>query len=239
LPAPSVAVVIPFRDRGTDPLRQLNLDCVVKHWCDVVPHNWVVFANSDGREGDAQFNRSAAYNSAVRASKADVFVFTEADVIVPFHQVADAVMMAQERPGLVIPFDKYRYLGEEVSDRVRRGKLRPQDAEPQRVMWNGSSVGAVNVISRQAYDLVGGYDEQFEGSWYDDNAMAHAFAITCSPTRWIMGPVHHLYHLPGWRGDHLTEEDKAATIRNKFRLARYRKAGIPSEIRELTMEGRS
>ena len=234
-----VAVIIPFRDRGTDPLRQANLYTVLDYWHGVKPDHWWLAEVDDGRSGDQQFNRSCAYNAGVQFSpEADVYVFAESDVIVPLQQVVEAIGAAYTRTGLVVPFDTYRYRGPEASERVRQG-AKPQDQDPKQVMRLGASVGAVNVISRNTYELVGGYDECFEGSWYDDNAMMRAFEQTCSPTRWIEGPVHHLYHLPGWTGNHLTEEDKAATARNKERLERYRRAFSPQKIRQLTMEGRS
>ena len=42
----NVAIVIPFRDRGNDPLRPANLRCAIEHWdgCDVP-----VWLSDDGR----------------------------------------------------------------------------------------------------------------------------------------------------------------------------------------------
>ncbi len=233
-------VVIPFRDRGTDPLRRQNLDAVVKHWEHIHDTTPVVF--SDGRTGSEQFNRSAAYNDATRSlSDADGYVFAESDMLISPHQVENAIELAQESPGLVVPFTEYRYLGAESSAKVREG-VQPGAFIPRWTMPDGRSIGAINVVSRMTMGMVGQWDETFEGNWYDDDAMKIAFEACAGPTRWVDGPAFHLYHLPGHRGDHLTPEDKAATAHNKSRLAMYRHLAMgpnaQDAIRKLTRGAR-
>lgn len=237
------AVILPFRDRGTDPLRKANLERVLEHWGQgssifiddgIDARNWDLcppVVVDDGCDGDAQFNRSAALNRGATVD-ADVLVFAEADMIVDFSQIYVAAQLAAMTPGLVIPFNEYRALMPEDSDRVRNYELDPGDAR-----WDGirkPAIGAVNVVSRETYELVGGYDERFEGSWYDDDAMKIAFEMCAGPTRFVNGPGYHLYHLPGWTGLHLSKEDRAATARNRMRFRRYQQAKTPEQIRALT-----
>src|SRR3954465_15985415 len=100
----NVAIVIPFRDRGNDPLRPANLRRVSEHWdgCDVP-----VWLSDDGRVGDAQFNRSQAYNRGARFVDADVVVFAEADMLVSYSQIRQAVAMAAAAQGLGGPLIPY------------------------------------------------------------------------------------------------------------------------------------
>lgn len=230
----TTAVVIPFRDRGRDPLRKANLDAVVKQWLENFDFVHVV---DDGGAGDQQFNRSRAYNRGAELTNAEVLIFAESDMLVDGGQVAKAVELAAAQPGLVIPFTDYHYLSAPESALVRDG-ADPTHFHPEWSMRNGRSIGALNVMSRGTLEAVGGYDEKFEGSWWDDRAMRTAFDIcTGVPTRFVDGPAHHLYHLPGWSGGHLTDEDKAATRRNKRRYNRYVTARTPAEIRVMTTEG--
>lgn len=240
--APRVAgnavVVIPFRDRGHDPLRAQNLQRVLAWWA---AGPWPVAVVHDGREGDAQFNRSAAYNRGVEAASAagaDVVIYTEADMLIPYAQVAEAVEAALVAPGLVVPFLTYNYLSESDSQLVRDGAT-VDDLTPQNAVDDGGSMGAVNVVSMDSLAAVGCWDEGFEGNWYDDNAMEQAFAVCCGARRHVPGPAWHLYHLPGWTGDHLTEADRAATEANRQRWLRYQAAGTPEQIRALTGEHRA
>lgn len=234
------AVIIPFRHRdGGDPLRKVNLDRVLDHWagydCDVL----VV---DDGRDGDAQFNRSAAYNRGacrgrIGATAADMLIFAESDLIVSYDQIDRAVTMAAAAPGMVVPFSWFMALSESDSERVRDGVVDPSDCVAVAVKGHRSSIGAVNVLSRHTLDLVGGgWDEQFEGAWYDDDAMKIAFDVAAGPTRFVEGSGYHLYHLSGGRGGHLTRADRAATTRNRQRFQLYRRARTPAQIGKL-MQG--
>ena len=237
-------VVIPFRDRGIDPLRQANLNRVASHWAG---YGFGVYVSSDGRKDDEQFNRSAAYNRAVadltdggyRTTKDDespeVFIFAESDMLIPdVDQIKLAIALAKASPGLVVPFRRYCYLSQEDSELVRNG-TDPWSRTPESTMEGGKSIGAINVVSQHSLELIGQWDEKFEGNWYDDNAMQRAFDVCCGPTRWVDGPAYHLYHLPGWKGDHLSDADRAATERNKHRYSLYLTTADPNGIRELTL----
>lgn len=227
------AVIIPFRARtGGDPLRKANLKCVIEHWsrydCDVQ----VV---DDGRTGDQQFNRSAAYNRGAKAATADVLIFAESDLIVSHDQISRAVTMAADAPGMVVPFSWFMAIDEYDSRLVRAGKADPVDCAATLVKGHRNSIGAVNVLSRLTLDLAGGgYDEKFEGAWYDDDAMKIAFDMTAGPTRFVEGSGYHLWHLSGGRGGHLSRADRAATSRNRLRLQQYRQAHTAGFIRMLT-----
>lgn len=230
----TTAVVIPFRDRGVDPLRKANLERVLAEW---EYFGAEVIVSDDGRNGSSQFNRSAAYNRGLAKTDADVIVFSEADMLIDHTQITKAVDAARTRPGLVIPFSQYRYLTQDDSEKIRSGDRDAIDCIPESTMDNGSSIGAINVVSRRTISAIGQWDEAFEGSWYDDNAMALAFQVCAGPTRWINGPAFHLFHQPGWIGDHLTPEDIEATRKNQVRFTIYRRARTPERIRELTAGG--
>ena len=74
----TVAIIIPFRDRGIDPLRVANLKRVLQHWDGL---GITVHVVDDGRAGNAPFCRSAAYNHGAAITQADILVYVEADVI--------------------------------------------------------------------------------------------------------------------------------------------------------------
>ena len=147
--------------------------------------------------------------------------------------------MAYGAPGLVLPFRTYYALSEHNSALIRNRQQTPWDCEPESIMENSSAVGAVNTMHHASIDAIGQWDEGFEGSWYDDRAMKIAFDMCCGPTRFVPGVGRHLYHLPGWRGEHLTDLDRQVTKRNRERLRLYRSAATPKRIHELTAGARS
>jgi hypothetical protein len=235
-----VVVVIPWRDRG-DPDRLANLDTVLTHLGEIC--DWPVVVCGDGRDA-GPFNRSAAYNRAVRSRPGvDVFTFCEADILLPPGALQTAVDLAQVAPGLVIPFDSYRYLPPDVTAAVRAGAADPFTAKAKREMLGGRATGAVNVVSAAGLAAVGGYDEGFSGWGYDDRAAAVAFRVaTRQPTRYVPGPAVHLYHTPGWQvggrfaggAAHINDVEAAATAVNRRRYQLYLNATTPARIRDLT-----
>lgn len=245
-----VQVIIPFRLReGADPRRQANLDIVHAWW---YAHGFEPQIVSDGLVGDAQFNRHRAYNRAVEMfPETEVLVFTEADMLIHPSQILAAVKRADEKPGLVVPFTQYRYLSDEKTAAIRdvyHGDLddycgvdpeqyladfwaRPVDSKysifgcpAESVMDNGTSIGAVNVVSRKTLEITGGFTEATKGNWYDDRIIEEGFAfLTGQHTRYVEGPAVHMYHLPGHSGAHLSDADKAATAINKTLLKGMRR----------------
>lgn len=221
-------LIIGFRDRGIDPCRKANLGTAVRWWRDRGIQPIVV---DDGQSG--QWNRSAAYNRGAELSKARVLAYIEADLLIPVNQVLEAVSMAAERPGLVVAFSRFMAMTERDTALVRSGAILPWQACAQQVRGVNESTGAANVISRETLSMVGGYDEQFSGAWFDDSAAEIAFEICCGPTRFIPGDGYHQWHSPGV-GDHVSAEDRAATERNRQRYELYKQAKTPDDIRKLT-----
>ena len=246
-----IQVVIPFRLReGADMRRAANLEVVQAWW---YTHGMEAAIVDDGLEGDAQFNRHRAYNRAVaKFPETDVFVFSEADMLIHPDQIRAACEEAHKRLGLVVPFTQYRYWSDETTARLRdvyadssteelavyfdkpmyfdeitgTAKHRGDSifkVEAESTKEDGTSIGAVNVVSKQTLLLTGGFTEATSGNWYDDNIIEEGFAhITGNKTRFIDGPAVHLYHLPGWTGEHLSKADRDATRRNKTILVRMR-----------------
>lgn len=229
----SVAIIIPFRDRGRDPLRPANLERVCAHW-DESPWSpeWLVV--DDGRTGYDSFNRSAAYNRGAQLTDADILVYAESDLLVDYRQIQEGIAQAASAPGLVVPFSRFMAITPEDSVKVRNFEMEPHAANAGQVRGDRKSIGAVNIVSRETLAAIGQWPEEFSGAWYDDDACERAFHVCCGPTRFVDGPGWHLYHLPGAQGTHLTDEDRAATEANRQRYQQYLKAQTPERIRELT-----
>lgn len=226
-------VIVPFRDRGKDPNRPANLERVTAQW---KKFGYTVHVVDDGREGDEQFNRSAAYNNGAKVSDAEVLIYSESDLLVPIHQIVSAITLATLAPGLVVPFSRFMAINEADSKRVRAQEISFESAKADQIRSDCKSIGAVNIVSRATLESIGQWDENFQGAWYDDDSMERAFTICAAPTRFVTGKAWHLYHLSGAIGDHLSEEDIRATENNRRRWERYLAARTPEDIRALTGE---
>ena len=220
-------MIVPWRDKG-DRNRRANKAHVVDYLAGL---GWPVHVTGDGREA-GPFNRSAAYNRGRIEAPADVYVWYEADMLVPFGQLEASIDLALEQTGLVVPFTEYRYFTAADSSRIIDGH--PVDAIlPDFVMANGKSIGAVGVTSEATMQAVGQWDEKFAGWGHDDNAMFRAFMVCAGPTRWVDGPGYHLWHPPGMQ-DPRTEEQDASNA-NYSRWLRYKNEEDPEAIRRLTI----
>jgi hypothetical protein len=155
----TTAIIIPFRDRGVDPLRFLNLKRVLEHWDGFGVDVHVV---SDGRAGSAQFNRSAANNRGAAFTDADVLVYTESDILVDYQQIREAITLAGDELGMVVPFTHQKKLTSTDSVLVRSHLKEAVDCVPDHHPYGETTnYGCVNVISRATLAAVGQWDETF------------------------------------------------------------------------------
>ena len=205
----------------------------------------LVVVMNDGRY-QGPFNRSAAYNRGIRAHPdAAIYVFHEADMLIPGEQLQQAIDAAST-PGLVVPFTNYRYLDVAATEKVQIG-ADPAEFECEDVMGHGRSNGAVNVMSAETMQAVGQWDEKFEGWGWDDRSMAYAFEVTTGhETRYIEGPGFHMHHEPGWVAGGkfyggsvlISKTEQDATARNRARYLRYLSARTVNSVQALTRGGR-
>ena len=168
-------VLIPVRDRGTDWRRAANLEASLQWWRARGINPVVV---DDGLAGDAQFNRSRAYNRGAELSKADILCYIEADLLIPVNQLYDAVCLASQGPGLVVAFSKFLAMIERDTELVRAGFIPPAQACAQQMRGDNQSIGAANIVSRRSLEMTGGFDENFSGHAYDDDATEYARRIS-------------------------------------------------------------
>lgn len=234
----TVSIVVPWRDKG-DEHRRKNFDHVIDYLRGL--NLGTVVIAPDGRSGNEPFNRSAAFNRGRADHPADVYIWHEADMLIPADQLRAGIARAAGQAGLVVPFTRYHYLSPEDTDRVRGGEP-VTSCVPEWVMPDGKSIGAVGITSEATMQMVGQWDETFHGWGFDDNAMFRAFAV-CAGTAWIDGPAWHCYHTPGWSPEvwatkhsrQVPEAERLATEANRQRLGLYEKARTPEDVRRLTV----
>lgn len=218
--ATSIATVIPWRDGG-DPDRRTNYAHVVGYYeaLDLGP---VIVADDGNTAGP--FNRSAAYNRGLAQTTADVILWNEADTLIPLDQILTAAWLAEQGPGLVVPYTERHELDPAQTIRVHEDGVDPFTLTGAIVYPDGASIGQAGVTSRATMDLIGGrWDEGFKGWGYDDNAMIYIFDTLAGYTRWVEGKGVHLYHLPCFVSP--SPEQSEATAANAQRF---------HDIRQLT-----
>lgn len=222
-------VLIPWRPKDD---RRRQLWDWTRYFLDEL--GWPIFTGDDGVE---PFSRAAAVNAASeRAGTWDVALIGDSDTVQQVRSAHEAAPLALEH-GLAIPWTRRLKLSqrgtallvqkgpEAVKERVHRD---PRDGTSP----NGG--GATVMVSREAWETVGGMDPVFRGYGNEDlafGAALHTLYVKHAPR--IEGTVWHLWHRPQM----MVGTARAATLPNRERWELYQRAqGNPVAMRELVSE---
>lgn len=215
----SVAVIIPVG--GEDPNRLESLEWVTNRYKALHP-DWEIH---HGR-CDGEWSKGAAVADGVARTDADVLVIADGDSFVP--DLAPAVRAVVNGEPWVVPHEMVYRLGRNTSRRVLDGANPVARRDGcDRHPYKGPPGGGIVVLSREAYETVGGIDPRFLGWGGEDVSFGWALRTLVGRERRFSDPLFHLWHphaAPLLRG---SPESEAL-------VARYEAAtGIPRLMRAL------
>jgi len=203
-----VSVLVPYRTEET--IRIDNWFYCWRWWNAFFPHNYE-FEICIGSDNDGDFNRSRARNEAFEKSSGDILIIADADTIVDTEHLSQSIKdVSLEKTPWSIPYADYYNLSREYSDKVKDAfplhKPSLSDSvfsfEHKVLSWAG-----INVMPREAYSSIGGYDERFEGwSWEDVAFRVKLDAEWGAHQRPDYGNAYHLWH-PIAAGDEFTTQN--------------------------------
>lgn len=177
-----VVIVVPWR--GGEPTREKNWLITAPYLADL---GWDIYLGD--RQGP--WSRGAAINAGAReAGSWEVMVIADADTIPEVEPIRKAVDMAAETAGAIRPHDTLWMMNPvETLQFIERG--------PGGVVQNRRSLvnlgGGLLVVSRDAWDRVGGYDETFVGWGHEDTHLNTRLLVQAHWDR-IPGRAWHLFH---------------------------------------------
>ena len=255
-----ISIIIPFRAPKNDYRRTLNLDWVLRYWSAQLPGAELIV--SDDPFDNRAFSKSAAINAGVYRSTGDILVLVDADGYID----ADAIVHCAEeirkeeargRRLWFVPYRKFYRLNQEASDILLNSDPAdpamfsnpPEpcqiqgDADPNVGHWYGAMA---QILSRTAYNIVGGWDERFRGWGGEDHAAMRATDTLYWHHKSLPDQVLHLWHPQigpqgtaawihwkerMWEG----QEDPAVNDRLSWRY--YHAMGNKKRMRKLVDEG--
>jgi hypothetical protein len=204
-----------------DETRQRNLEAVVEFYKKQFPGSQIIITDqivdkaADAPNGcdyipiktNRPYSRSLSFNLGIPHAKRDWLICADNDCIMSSQTVEQIRLGVLNRVDMYVP---YRYAldlteGQTVSF-IAGGKV--SGAQPR--TWNGKAIinyGGISIISKKAFERVGGFDPQFWGWGGED----HAFYGKCSKllvTKRSTFDMYHLNHHRVHKRAHNPEADK-------------------------------
>lgn len=255
-----ISVIIPFRSSKYYPRQDRNFRWIKRYYeCQlpgaeiIVGHDW---------HTHKPFSKSAAVNDGVRRSHGDVLVVVDADGYVPIESIlfcAHEIRREREKGNRLwfIPYRNFYRLTHHASLKVLLSSpcnpyifpIPPDPCDVQNTSGSGHGhwYGAlVQIVPREAFDCVGGWDTRFRGWGGEDHSIMRATDTLYWHHKTIPGQVLHLWHpmlgtsgLGSWVEwkDRLWDNQETSGQNNQL-ATRYSKAnGDVLRMRELVEEG--
>lgn len=185
----SVSIVIPYRYRS--PQRDRAFNFVFSR----LYEQWPGFEISVADSEDEDFSRSKAINQAVKQSHGDFLVICDADTICNTEPLTAALRYAQEHNTWAYPYGIYYNLTENDTQRILAGSPTQQLSQP--IVYEHALdyvVSGMFVIPRWAFEAAGGFNPDFIGWGYEDDAFHHVVRKVLGPAHRVDGFISHLYH---------------------------------------------
>lgn len=203
------------------------------------------------------FSKTNAINDAFRRSNGDVIVIVDADVVLNPRVIRHCAerLRVYRKNGIrrwFMPYDKIYRLTQEVTDDLLLSDPcnplplpptpRAQDVEG----YDGSGQGygaLIQIMPREALELVEGADPRFVGWGGEDASLLHALDTLWGPFKETHNPVWHLWHPRHILGHgknfetRIWEGQESANVNNRLASAYRRARGDRDLMQALVDQG--
>ncbi len=187
-----VSVLIPYQSDGNGP-RDCALEWVLGYYAKSMPEIELCIGEISGTE--EPFSRSKAINRAYTQATKDIIVIADSDIAYDPYLLKESIALVNSRQW-VIPFSRILRLSEDITGLVlQQASEWPLSIKIDMPAEQASSfVGGFNVLGREAYETVRGYDERFIGWGGEDEAFAYALDTLIGQHVRLDGEMVHLWH---------------------------------------------
>lgn len=212
-----ISILVPLHLTEDCGPRVDNWNWLKRYWKHHLPGAEIIIGrDNDAIQNKTPFSKSAAVNDAVRKSHGDILVIIDADVHIPAESIlhcAREIRAAIKRDKRLwfMPYRKLFRLTREASRRILNtnpdSPTFPPSPLPDRDFSNkeyfkdtpvseiGHWYGAmIQIVPREAFDEVGGWDIRFKGWGGEDHAAMVATDTLYSPHKTLPGRVLHFWH---------------------------------------------
>lgn len=192
----NISVLIPYK--AADEYREKNFLWVKNRYETIMPNAEICIGEYNGEP----FSKSIAINNAAKKATRDIFIIVDADIIFNVEQIKNAIE-ALNFHSWVIPYRSIIYL-----DSTKTNELYKKNTSIvlDEVDFYGCSkidivneyefIGGINIVPRNYFERIGGFDERFKGWGGEDDAFQMALDTICGKYFRLDATIWHLYHTP-------------------------------------------
>lgn len=202
---PLISLLIPFSSK--DPLRRRNFKWLLKYWRTELPEAEVVIGKSKGKI----FCKNEALNKAARKAKGEVLVILDADAYIDGSSLQECALsikdsLAQGYPLWYVPYRNFYRLKPGITNAIiasdPSNPLKLSSPPDLNLVEDrgtkakyGHRYGAMCMMfPREAYELIGNFDERFKGWGGEDVALLRMLDTVYGKHKTIDRDIHHLWH---------------------------------------------
>lgn len=244
---PKISLLVPFN--GTDEQRKKVFKWLRKYWKHELPNAELVI----GQSTLSPFCKTNALNNAARKAKGKVFVILDADAYLEgkvIDRCADRILEDMDNHLWYVPYRKLYRLTKQATDYVMSAPI----SDPVRFPYTlhkdfidgdqaksayGHRFGAmIMMFPREAYEMLGGFDERFRGWGAEDVCLLRALDTLWGKHKTTKNAVYHMWH-PIIGDSHLTRKWEGQTEfnpNNKLAMRYHKATNHPTMMRNLVDE---
>lgn len=248
-PRPKISLLIPFSSK--DPIRKRNFKWVLEYWKHELPDAEIVI----GKCSSKIFCKGEALNHAAKKSTGKVLVIIDADAYISgtiIDHCADRILEELDNHLWYVPYRRLYRLTEDITNDIVNSDpanpLRLPSPPPKKFVENsgdrskyGCRYGAMAMMfPREAYEILGRFDERFKGWGGEDVALLRALDTLYGRHKTYKHDILHLWH-PYFGSDYKTrvwEGQPYANVNSNLANKYHKATGHPSKMREL-VDGKS
>lgn len=241
-----ISLLVPFRDDGEHRARVWNW--LRSYWQTALPDAEII----EGHHNKVPFSKARAVNDAAARATGTVFAILDADAYLPATTIQECADIIERERRWFVPYQHLHRLSEahtlhllttNPSTPIPLPPTTDQlDTGPRNQSDGAHKHGAMcQVMSRQAFETVGGFDPRFNKGWgSEDTSFLRSLDTLWAPHETMPGNIAHLWHA------RIGENDGGKTRKwqgqrklgaNKNLGRRYRDAdGNPRAMRQLIAE---
>lgn len=244
---PKISLIIPFSSK--DKTRIKNFKWLLEYWKHELPEAEIVV----GRSKTKVFSKGKALNDAVRRSTGRVLVILDADAYMEGRVIrycADRILEELKYHLWYVPYRHLYRLTKKITHVILssdpENPIRIPNPVPPGFITNkghesqyGHRFGAMCMIfPREAYDLLGCFDERFRGWGSEDVALLRALDTLYGKHKTVDENIFHLWH-PFIGGSYKTrkwEGQKSANSNSNLAIRYHKAYRNVKEMRKLVDE---